>query len=58
LDTSVWIWNIADQHFPGAIQILDLYHAREHIWELAASLFPNNEKQRKRWAKEVIWKLT
>jgi hypothetical protein len=26
-DGSHWIWNIADQHFPGAIQIVDLYHA-------------------------------
>ena len=24
-DGSHWIWNIADQHFPGAIQIVDLY---------------------------------
>src|SRR5215831_16219075 len=28
-DGSHWIWNIADQHFPGAIQIVDRYHARE-----------------------------
>ena len=24
-DGAVWIWNLADQHFPGAIQIVDLY---------------------------------
>ena len=36
-DGSHWIWNIADQHFPGAIQIVDLYHAREHLWDLAAN---------------------
>ena len=23
-DGAVWIWNLADQHFPGAIQIVDL----------------------------------
>jgi hypothetical protein len=27
-DGAEWIWNLADQHFPGAIQIVDLYHAR------------------------------
>ncbi len=31
----VWIWNIGDRHFPGAVQIVDLYHAREHLWNLA-----------------------
>lgn len=30
-DGSHWIWNIAEQHFPGAVQIVDLYHAREHL---------------------------
>jgi hypothetical protein len=35
-DGAEWIWNIADQHFVGAIQIVDIWHAREHIWDLAA----------------------
>jgi len=48
-DGAVWIWNLADQHFPGAIQIVDLYHARQHLWELSAKLFPNDEHLRKRW---------
>src|SRR5213078_1316564 len=26
-DGPEWIWNLADQHFPDAIQIVDLYHA-------------------------------
>jgi hypothetical protein len=30
-DGAKWIWGIADDHFPGAIQIVDLYHAREHL---------------------------
>jgi hypothetical protein len=48
-DGAVWIWNIADREFPGAIQIVDLYHARQHLWELAGKLFPTDERQRKRW---------
>ena len=48
-DGSHWIWNIADQHFPGAIQIVDLYHAREHLWELARKLYPADEVSQKRW---------
>jgi hypothetical protein len=48
-DGAEWIWNIADQHFPGAIQIVDLYHARQHLWELARKLHPNDEVNQKRW---------
>lgn len=48
-DGSHWIWNIADQHFPGAIQIVDLYHAREHLWDLARKLYPADEVVQKRW---------
>ena len=48
-DGAEWIWNIADQHFPGAIQIVDLYHARQHLWELARKLHPNQEPEQRRW---------
>jgi hypothetical protein len=34
-DGAVWIWNIADERFPAATQIVDLYHAREHVHDLA-----------------------
>jgi hypothetical protein len=56
-DGANWIWNIGDQHFPGAIQIVDIWHAREHVWDLAAQLFPAEEKQRQRWAKNRIQQL-
>ncbi len=48
-DGAEWIWNIAAQHFPGAIQIVDLYHARQHLWELARKLHPNDEIRQNRW---------
>ena len=48
-DGAEWIWNIAEQHFPGAIQIVDLYHARQHLWELARKLFPNQQAEQERW---------
>lgn len=49
-DGAIWIWNLADQHFLGAVQIVDLYHARQHVWELAAKLFVNDERARRQWA--------
>ena len=48
-DGAEWIWNLANQHFPGAIQIVDLFHARQHLWELVRKLYPNDEKQQRRW---------
>jgi hypothetical protein len=56
-DGAVWIWNLANQHFPGAIQIVDLFHARQHLWELSAKLFPNDERGRKRWTVRAIDRL-
>lgn len=56
-DGAVWIWNLADQHFANAIQIVDLYHARQHLWELAAPLFGGDLRGRKRWAKRLEHKL-
>jgi hypothetical protein len=51
-DGADWIWNLTDLHFPGAIQIVDLYHARQHLWELARSLHPNDAVQQKAWMKK------
>jgi Uncharacterised protein family (UPF0236) len=48
-DGAEWIWNLAEQHFPGAVQIVDLYHARQHLWELARKLHPNDEGKQKVW---------
>jgi hypothetical protein len=50
-DGAPWIWNVANQHFPGAIQIVDLYHARQHLWEVARRLYPADEVNQKTWMK-------
>ena len=48
-DGAEWIWNLAQQYFPGAIQIVDLYHARQRLWALARKLYPNQEAEQRRW---------
>jgi hypothetical protein len=50
-DGAEWIWNLAEPYFPGAVQIVDLYHARQHLWELARKLHPNDETNQKAWIK-------
>lgn len=39
-DGAKWIWGIADQHFPAATQIVDYFHAREHLADLTKILTP------------------
>jgi hypothetical protein len=56
-DGAVWIWNLGEQHFPGAIQIVDLYHARQHLWELYAKLFASDDKAGKRWVTRCLDRL-
>jgi hypothetical protein len=48
-DGAEWIWNLAEQQLPGAVQIVDLYHARQHLWELARKLHPNDQVTQKAW---------
>ncbi len=50
-DGAEWIWNLAHQHFPGAVEIVDLYHARQHLWDLARKLYPNDHLAQKAWMK-------
>ena len=50
-DGAPWIWNLTAEHFPEAIQIVDLYHARQHLWELSAKLWPSAERCRRNWTR-------
>jgi nucleotide-binding universal stress UspA family protein len=44
-DAAEWIRTIAAEHFPEAIQIIDLYHGREHVSGLCKLLFGSNGKE-------------
>ncbi len=50
-DGAAWIWNVSHSYFPDAIEIVDIYHAREHLWELSRQLFPLDRKQRRHWVR-------
>jgi hypothetical protein len=49
-DGAPWIWGIAAEHFPGATQIVDLYHAREHLADLGKLLYGPGSPAAKTWA--------
>ena len=57
-DGAAWIWKMASELFPTAIQILDWYHATEHLWSVARARFGNDEKQLWAWIelrKTELW---
>lgn len=53
-DGARWIWRLASEQFPGAVQIVDEYHAREHVWEVARAAFAAEPSQKEGWATHVI----
>jgi hypothetical protein len=48
-DGAPWIWNLAEKQFPGAICIVDLYHAREHLEAVAKLAFGSGSESAKAW---------
>jgi hypothetical protein len=53
-DGALWIWRLASEQFPGAVQIVDEYHAREHVWEVARAAFAAEPAQKEGWAIHAI----
>jgi len=37
-DGAVWVWEVSRVNFPGAVEILDYYHGREHLTDLVEAL--------------------
>jgi hypothetical protein len=48
-DWAPWVWGIAAEHSPGAIEIVDLYHAREHLADLSKLLYGVTSAKAKQW---------
>ena len=53
-DGAAWIRNLAEEIFPDAIQILDLYHLKENIYTYAKEKFGNDEEKYVPWAESII----
>lgn len=48
-DGADWIWNLADDLFPGAVQIVDWYHATEYLARSAEVLYPSDPAAAASW---------
>jgi hypothetical protein len=50
-DGAPWIWKLAGEQFPDAIQVLDLFHAKGHLWDVAKAIYGAGSDLGKQWAK-------
>lgn len=48
-----WIWNLTNDLFPESVQIVDWYHACQHLAQAAAALHPDLPDQAKRWYQQA-----
>lgn len=51
-DGAEWIWNLVQEHYPEAVQIVDWFHASEYIAPVAHTAFSDLDK-REDWIKQV-----
>jgi len=49
-DGAPWIWNIADDQFPEATQIVDRYHAKQYLSDLGKALYGPTAPRAAQWA--------
>ena len=52
-DGAPWIWKLASEHFPEAVQIVDLYHAQEHVWQVAHAVYGPQTEAAAAWARNA-----
>ena len=50
-DGAPWIWNITQELFPNAIQIIDRFHVKQNLSDVAKALYPNQSAAATAWAK-------
>lgn len=51
-DGASWIWNIASEHFPDAIQIVDRFHVKQHLSDAGKAIFGATSELAIAWAKQ------
>ena len=49
-DGAPWIWRLASEAFPGAVQIVDLYHAKQHLSDAAKAVHSSDPALAAAWA--------
>ncbi len=56
-DGAAWIWHLADEHFPQAVQIVDWFHASERVWALGRAMYGEDAPQLESWVAAQLTRL-
>jgi hypothetical protein len=48
-DGADWIWQETGKHFPKSVQVVDFYHAAEHLWAFAHARFGEGTPAASEW---------
>ena len=51
-DGAAWIWRLADEHFPEAIQVVDIFHAKGHSFDAAKAVYGAGSDLARQWGKQ------
>jgi len=49
-DGAPWIWNLTEEHFPDAIQIVDRFHVKQHLSDVSKVIYGATSETAKQWA--------
>ena len=52
-DGAPWIWNLAQDRWKGSSELLDFYHASQHLWDLGRALHADDEAASARWVEPL-----
>ena len=55
-DGAPWIWKVAQDRWPGAVEVLDFYHASQHVWALGEAVHGERELSRP-WVEKQLHQL-
>jgi hypothetical protein len=53
-DGAPWIWSVVNDRWSHAHQLLDFYHASQHLWTLSEALHPKDQATRRQWVENQL----
>jgi hypothetical protein len=64
-DGAAWIWRLCADYFPGSTQIVDWYHARQQLAQVADACYPDDDIRARSWYEKMsthlfqgeVWKI-
>ena len=56
-DGAPWIWNVVQDRWAQAVQVLDFYHASQHLWALGLAWHQEDEVRARPWVEARLHQL-